>query len=198
MPESFAGCNEPSLRMRDAAQPTHRNFRGAFAPLARRTPLPRSEATWGGVGGGGASACGSLRLRRKGPHPQPLPTTRRRVGGGELTELAAPLHSLARAGLFRRRHELGADGGAVLAERGHGAVAARHFPRAARGRAGIGDGARRRADLDAAQLRMARELGGGVDAGERDVGGRELCGQRRRVEARRTPPATRPSVCARR
>src|SRR5215470_16783428 len=86
-------------------------------------------------------------------------------GGGDRTAIAAPMcfHSLARARLAW--HELGPDLGGVLAERGHGAVAG-CCAVAARGWRGVADRPRGRADLDAAQLRMHREIGGRIDAGE--------------------------------
>src|SRR6516162_6557448 len=98
------------------------------------------------------------------PPPYPSPVN----GGGDRTAIAAPmcLQSPARAG--RLRQELGPNLGGVLAERGHGAVAARRGV-GARGRGGIADHTRGRGDLDAAQLRMHREIGGGVDAGKGDV-----------------------------
>src|SRR5260221_13118607 len=64
----------------------------------------------------------------------------------------------------RVRQELGPNLCAVLAERWHGAVAARSVV-CARVRRGIAHDARGRGDVDTAQLRMHREVGGGVDAG---------------------------------
>src|SRR5262249_22288966 len=112
-------------------------------------------------------------------------------GGGERARsifLCAPSLSLARkrgrgthrvcgAGVASLAcgtwQELGPDLGAVLAERGHGAVAPRRGV-AARGRRGVAHRPRRRADLDAAQLRMHREIGGGGCAGGGAVRGGEL------------------------
>src|SRR6516225_173891 len=92
-------------------------------------------------------------------------------GGGEYTECAVGVsHHLRLVTSLAcvARQELGPDLGGVLAERGDGAVAAWRGV-AARGRRGIADDARGRGDVDAAQLRMHREVGGGVDAGKGDV-----------------------------
>src|SRR5262249_11141345 len=83
-----------------------------------------------------------------------------RVCGGGVASLACGV-----------RQELGPDLGGLLAERGNGAVAGWRAV-VARGRRGIADDAGRRGDLDAAQLRMHREIGGGVDPSEGDVGGK--------------------------
>src|SRR5215831_20155275 len=80
----------------------------------------------------------------------------------------------------RVRHELGPNFGGVLAERGNGAVAAWRAV-VARGRRGVAHRPRGRGDVDAAQLRMHREIGGGVDAGKGDVVFRKFLRQRRLV-----------------
>src|SRR5262249_51840776 len=90
----------------------------------------------------------------------------------------------------RVRHELGPNFGGVLAERGNGAVAAWRAV-VARGRRGVAHRPRGRGDVDAAQLRMHREIGGGVDAGKGDVGAAKLFRPRRRVGAAGHPGAPR-------
>src|SRR5258708_24166551 len=72
----------------------------------------------------------------------------------------------------RVRHELGPDFRGVFAEGGDGAVMTR-CPVVARGRGGVGDGARGRADLDAAELRVNGEIGDVVDAGKGDARARQ-------------------------
>src|SRR5260221_13252258 len=72
----------------------------------------------------------------------------------------------------RVRHELGPDFRGVFAEGGDGAVMTR-CPVVARGRGGVGDGARGRADLDAAELRGNGGNGAVVDAGQGDAGARK-------------------------
>ena len=52
---------------------------------------------------------------------------------------------------------------------------------AAGGGGGVGDGAGGGGDIDAAQVRMHGEIGGGVDAGKGDVGGGEFLREGRRV-----------------
>src|SRR5262249_56619742 len=64
---------------------------------------------------------------------------------------------------LRVRQELGPDLGGVLAERGHGAVAGWRGVRPRR-RGGVAHRPPGRADLDAAQLRVDREIGGRAGA----------------------------------
>src|SRR5260221_5737346 len=73
----------------------------------------------------------------------------------------------------RVRHELGPDFRGVFAEGGDGAVMTR-CPVVARGRGGGGDGARGRADLDAAELRGDGEIGDVAEPGQGGGGARPL------------------------
>src|SRR5580704_6047263 len=69
-------------------------------------------------------------------------------------------------------HEFRANLCGVLADRGHRTIVSGSA--ALLGRRRIGHRTARRADGDAAQMRMARQLRGRVDAGKGDIGGREL------------------------
>src|SRR5262249_30610235 len=132
------------------------------------------------------SVCSLSRLRGRGGegvrvhgpiflHAPSLSLPRKR-GRGIHRVCGASVESLARA--WRLWQELGPNLGGVLAQRGHGAVAGWRGVRPC-GRGGVADDARGRGDLDAAELRMHREVGGGVDAGEGDVVLRKFLRQRR-------------------